>query len=136
MKSDRFDIATDQKLPVQISGNFANVLSITNVSVGLLSVLLVIGLTFLLRFLGEANVFGSMIIEPVFGIVGLITIVLMYVLVLFGPAIIVASKHGWKSLVSVLVAEFLWFVIFVVFYLVLFQSGMNSNIFRSMPIAY
>lgn len=136
VKSDHSDIPTDQQPPVQIAGNSMSVLSIVNISVGLLSVLLVVGLTYVLKFFGESNVFGSMIIEPVFGIVGLITIVLMYVLVLFGPAIIVASKHGWKSLVSVLVAEFLWFVIFLVLYLVLFQSGMNSNIFRSMPVAY
>ena len=67
-----------------------------------------------------SDLFYSMNADAVFVVVGFITIILLYVLVIFGPAVIVAIKHGWKSLVSILIAEFLWFLVSLVIYLVLF----------------
>jgi hypothetical protein len=130
----QFGSGANQQMPPQSPQGSISIFNLTNVSVSLLSVVLVVGLTYLLRFLLESDLLRSMNIDPVFGIVGFITIILLYVLVIFGPAIIVAIKHGWKSLVSILIAEFLWFVIFLVLYLVLFQSGLTSNIFRGGPV--
>jgi len=117
----QFGSGANQQTPSQSPQGSISIFNLTNASVSLLSVVLVVGLTYLLRFLLESDLLRSMNIDPVFGIVGFITIILLYVLVIFGPAIIVAIKHGWKSLVSILIAEFLWFVIFLVVYLVLFQ---------------
>lgn len=111
---------TNQQMTPQTPQSSISIFNLTNVSVSLLSVALVVGLTYLLRFLLESDLLRSVNIDLVFGIVGFITIILLYVLVIFGPAIIVAIKRGWKSLVSILIAEFLWFVIFLVLYLVLF----------------
>ena len=130
----QFGNGTNQQMPPQTPQSSISMFNLTNVSVSLLSVVLVVGLTYLLRFLLESDLFRSFNIDPVFGIVGFITIILLYVLVIFGPAIVVAIKHGWKSLVLILIAEFLWFVVFLVLYLVFFQSGLTSNIFRGGPV--
>jgi len=135
-QSGQFGSGANQQISNQIPQSSISIFNLTNASVSLLSVVLVVGLTYLLRFLLESDLLRSMNTDPVFGIVGFITIILLYVLVIFGPAIIVAIKHGWKSLVSILIAEFLWFVIFLVVYLVLFQSGLTSNIFRGGPVIY
>lgn len=130
----QFENGTNQPISSQAPQSSISIFNLKNASVSLLSVVLVVGLTYLLKFLSESDLFRSVNIDPVFGIVGFITIILLYVLVIFGPAVIVAIKHGWKSLVSILIAEFLWFVIFLVLYLVLFQSGLTSNIFRGGPV--
>ena len=135
-QSGQFGSGTNQQMTPQTPQSSISIFNLTNASVSLLSVVLVVGLTYLLRFLLESDLFRSFNVDPVFGIVGFITIILLYVLVIFGPAIIVAIKHGWKSLVSILIAEFLWFVIFLVIYLVLFQSGVTSGIFRPGPVVY
>lgn len=132
-KGGQFEGEVNQQTSSQTPQSSISIFNLTNASVSLLSVVLVVGLTYLLRFLLESDLLRSINIDPVFGIVGFITIILLYVLVIFGPAIIMATKHGWKSLVSILIAEFLWFVIFLVIYLVLFQSGLTSNIFRGGP---
>jgi len=133
-QGEQFGSGANQQVPSQTPQSSISIFNLTNASMSLLSVVLVVGLTYLLRFLLESDLLRSMNIDPVFGIVGFITIILLYVLVIFGPAIIIAIKHGWKSLVSILIAEFLWFVIFLVLYLVLFQSGLTSNIFRGGPV--
>lgn len=122
---------TSQNPPSSIS-----ILNITNASVSLLSVVGVVGLTYLLRFLTESNLLRSFNPDPVFAIIMVITIILMYVLVIIGPAVIIAVKHGWKSFLSILIAEFLWFVIFLVIYFALFQSGLTSNFFGGEPVMY
>jgi hypothetical protein len=119
-KGGQFDGGVNQQIPSQTPQSLISICNLTNASVGLLSVVLVVGLNYLLRFLLKSDLIRSVNTDPGFGIVGFITRILLYVLVIFGPAIIVAIKHGWKSLVSILIAEFLWFVIFLVIYLVLF----------------
>lgn len=128
-QNEQFGSETNQQISPQAPPRIS-MFNLINASAGLLSVILVVGLTYLLQFLGESmpSRFAN-IVDPVFSIVGAITIILLYVLVIFGPAIIVAVKHGWKSLISILIAEFLWFVIFLIIYLVLFQSGLTSNFF-------
>ncbi len=103
--------------PIKSSSLF----SVVNGAVSFASVLMVIGLTYLIQFLLESRILGS-INSAVLGIVMFITVILLYVLVIFGPAIIVAIKHGWKSLLLILFAEFLWFLVFLAVYLTLFQS--------------
>jgi len=114
---------TGQQMTSQNPPSSISILNLTNASVSLLSVVGVVGLTYLLRFLSEFNLFRSFNPDPVFGIIMVITIILLYVLVILGPAIIVAIKHGWKSFLSILIAEFLWFVIFLVVYFALFPPG-------------
>lgn len=109
--------STSTQEPTKSSSLF----SVVNGAVSFASVLMVIGLTYLIQFLLESRILGS-INSAVLGIVMFITVILLYVLVIFGPAIIVAIKHGWKSLLLILFAEFLWFLVFLAVYLTLFQS--------------
>lgn len=132
----QFGIGTNPQIPFQTSQSSISIFNLVNTSVGLISVVLVVGLTYLLKFLPESGLFRSLNVDFVFGIVGFITIILLYVLVIFGPAVIVAIKHGWKSLIAILIAEFFWFVIFLVLYLMLFQSELASNIFWDGPVIY
>lgn len=125
-----------QQMSSQNPPSSISILNLTNASVSLLSVIGVIGLTYLLRFLTESNLLRSFNPDSVFAIIMVIMIILMYVLVIIGPAVIIAIKHGWKSFLSILIAEFLWFVIFLVIYFALFQSGLTSNFFGGGPVMY
>ena len=119
-QNGQFRSEANQQTTTQMPQSSIGAFNLTNIFVSLLSVLFVIGLTYLLKFLFESDLFYSMNADAVFVVVGFITIILLYVLVIFGPAVIVAIKHGWKSLVSILIAEFLWFLVSLVIYLVLF----------------
>lgn len=125
-----------QQMTPQMTQGIISILSITNAWASLLSVVLVVGLTYLLNFLGESNLLRFGNIDPVFSVVGVIAIILLYVLIIFGPAVGVATKHGWKSFISILIAEFLWFMVFLIVYLVLFQSGLTASIFSREPVIY
>lgn len=118
----------NQQMTPQTPGSSINMFNLTNILVGFLSAGLVVGLTYLLKFLLKSDLFRSANIDSVFTTIGLITIVLFYALIIFGPAIIVAIKHGWKSLISILIAEFLWLIFFLIIYLVLFRPGLTSKI--------
>ena len=124
----------NHQTPSQSMKNSISIFNLTNALTGFLSTALVIGLTYLLQVLSRSRWLDSFYYaDPVFHIIIFITIILLYVLVIFGPAIIVAIKHGWKALISILIAEFLWFVIFIIIYLALFQSGLTSGFFRGGP---
>jgi len=127
---------TNQQTPPQMPQGIINILNLTNAWVSLLSVVSVIGLTYLLNFLGESNLLRFVDIDPVLSVIGVIAVILLYVLIIFGPAVGIATKHGWKSLISILIAEFLWFVVFLIVYLVLFQSGLTTTIFHRGPMIY
>jgi hypothetical protein len=53
---------------------------------------------------------------------------------IFGPAIFMASKRGWRSLVAVLVYEFLWLFLFLIIYVVLFRTGVIPP--QTYPVMY
>ena len=133
-QNGQFGSGANQQMTSQTPQSLISIFTLTNALVSLLSVVLVVGLTYLLKFLFESELLFSMDIDLVSGIVGFITIILLYTLIIFGPAIIVAIKYGWKSLVSILIAEFLWFLVFLVIYFVLFRPGLTSNIFRDGPV--
>lgn len=120
-QSGQFGSGTRRQVSPKTLQSSISVFNLTNASVGLLSVVLVVGITYLLQFLFNSDLFRPLETDPIFSVVSFITIILLYVLVVFGPAIIVAIKRGWKSFVAILVAEFLWFVISLVIYLSLFH---------------
>ncbi len=126
-KSGQFEGSINQNIPSQIQKGSKNIFNLTNLAAGLLSSLSVVGLTYLIRFLLKLNLRQLVGNDPVFMTIGFITMVLFYILLILGPAIIIAIKQGWQSLVSILIIEFLWFAIFIVIYLVLFQPGLSSS---------
>lgn len=119
-QSGQFGSGTNQQMTPQTPQSSISIFNLTNTSVSFLSVVLVVGFTYLILL--TSDLFRSAnVVDAVFGIIGFIMIILLYVLVIFGPAILVAIKYGWKSLVSILIAEFLWFAIFLVIYLSSFK---------------
>lgn len=89
---------------------------------GLLSSVLVAGLIY---FHYPVKILMTFLLLPlyVYGIENIVIVVmtLLYLLAIFGPAIPVAAKHGWQSMASILIAEFLWLSIILIIYFVLFQ---------------
>lgn len=97
---------------------------------GLFSMILVVLLTFLLQFISTSNVSNIPYREPNFLVLFFIFIFLLYILTILGPAITLAIKYGWKALILSLVAEFFWFLIFLIAYYAFFQTGLTTNVFK------
>lgn len=109
-----------------------NAFSFTHALAGLVSSSLIVGITAIGTVFDPISILMYAVgREPIAQIVVVIMILLLYVLSIFGPAIFVAIKHGWKSFLSVLVAELAWFIIFIIVYLVLFQTGLSSAFYGS-----
>ncbi|HEY4518380.1 MAG TPA: hypothetical protein VJG48_02015 [Candidatus Paceibacterota bacterium] len=107
-------------------GGVVSIIDIVNLSVGLLSAVLVVGLMFLSQFIFSSSIsraFGN----PFVAIAILIILLILYVLVIFVPGIVIAVKRGWKSGLSVLIAEFLWFIVFLTLYIAFFQAVAKST---------
>ncbi|MBI2463776.1 hypothetical protein HYV57_02375 [Candidatus Peregrinibacteria bacterium] len=119
--------ATDQQIIGQNPKNPIRLVTIANISVSFLSVAIIIGLTYLLEFLESSDFIQGFNGSDVFEIIAFITIVLLYILLIFGPAIIIALKRGWKSFIAILIAEFLWCLVFIVIYFIFFQMGLISG---------
>ena len=108
------------------SDSLISILNFTNASMGFLSAVLVVVLTYILRVLSRADFFRF--IEDEFtGILIVIMAGLLYVLVVFGPAILVGSKHGVKAGISVLITEFLWLILLLFLFVLLFKSGLSGG---------
>lgn len=98
--------------------------SATHAGVGLLSVILVIGITLVIKFIANNLPFYP---DELTAIVLVIIIGLMYILAVFGPAILLATKHGWKALLVTLMAEVAWLMILAILYIVLFANKTNRS---------
>jgi cation transport ATPase len=91
--------------------------SILHIGVGLLTVILTVGLTFLIYFLSNTDfLYNLMYSGPwmIGSILSLLTAVLLYFVAIFGPAIFVAIKKGWKSFLSIIVMAVLWAIFFMI----------------------
>ncbi len=90
------------------------------------SVFVVLGLTFLLVYsnINFSYLFGyNPVLELVIGLI----LVMIYILVIIGPALYLSTKSDWKSLIWVLVADILWFIFFVIIYAILFQTVLSPR---------
>jgi len=136
-KSDKGEIMTGQGETTAFSekkqeDKKSNFSDFTNLWVSFVSVLLVFCFTYLLpRLFKEAEKYLSADIgEGEIFVVLMIAIFLLYVLAIFGPAIFLATKKGWKAFIYVLIYEFFWYLLLIILYLLFFQSELSSNIFR------
>lgn len=104
-----------------------------HIILGLSSCVSVIVLTLLIRYILYSNILGDLLygfesFETILAIVLGIMVLFLYIFAIFGPAILLAIKRGWKSFLIVLVMEFIWFLIFVI--VLIFIVG---PIFRATP---
>jgi hypothetical protein len=97
--------------------------NLPNLLAGFGSAALAVGFSYLLLFLAESRWFSRIDNEAIFVIVGVIVVILLYCLIVFGAAIFVAQKHGWKAFVFTLATELGWFIVFLLIYLAFFASG-------------
>jgi hypothetical protein len=99
--------------------------SLLPILIGLISAALVIGLTFSLRYLGEVlRYFSYSFYDQTLMIIILITFMLLYALIIFGPAVALGLKYGGKFSLIAVVSEFGWFLLFLILYLFLY-AGLN-----------
>jgi hypothetical protein len=101
--------------------------------VGLVVALVIIGLNYLIGSLntfinGSFNTFGGMTTA-----ITLIVIILLYGLVLIGPAVWFGAKHGWKAAILLVVFEIVWLIILALAMTVLFQNRLTTPGYYAQP---
>ncbi len=124
-----------KKKAVAPKDNEVSILNFTYASTGLLSAMLVIVLTWIVKYLSTERYFYFMQ-DEFFGLIVLIVILLLYVLAIFGPAVYIGSKHGARAGISVLITELLWFVILLALYSFILKSGLMPSGIQPQPYPY
>lgn len=77
---------------------------------------------------GNENLLSAM------GTISAMVTLLLYALILFGPAVWVGFKHGWKATFLVLISEVVWLIVAV---FVLYLAALHSpQSLQSMPEQY
>lgn len=124
-ESDKKDDKGTKKTKVENSErNSVSFFSVLHVGVGFLSVLMTIGLTFLIMFLASSGFISEWLFysyRPILSILSAVVIVLFYFLTVFGPAIFLAIKKGWKSFLAVIVMSALWAIFLMIAFAVFFE---------------
>jgi hypothetical protein len=68
--------------------------------------------------------------------IGLVAVIVAYGFTLLVPVIIIILKRGWRSLLSIIILQFIWFVIILTIYLILFKSGLTEMMPMPRPMPY
>jgi hypothetical protein len=108
--------------------------NLTNVLISLGSVIVVIMVSIILRILNYNNVWQSISYDPTFSSLISVITTLLYALILLAPAIMVGLRKGWGDLLSIIILQFIWFILLFSLYLILFQTGMTDM--TPMPMPY
>lgn len=111
------EVAQSQARGVQILEHDTSIsfLKLRNVTAGIVSGAATIILTYLIGLLLiSLRQSFALDTDETLGILILIVVGLIYLLFILGPAIYLAAKHGWRAFISVIIAELLAIVIFVV----------------------
>lgn len=103
--------------------------NLSGITVGFISAALVIGFTILINFVKDSDFWRYMDRGPAFMLLTVIVLFLLYVLIIFGPAIFVAAKRGWKTFLWIMLAELIWLIIAFVLYAIYmgFSSGYKPS---------
>lgn len=117
---------TQNKTNNIVNKNSINFLNLTNVLVSLGTVILIIIVSIIIRTLNQYNSWQSILYDTTFSSLISVIMTLLYAFILLTPAIMVGLKRGWGNALSVIILQFIWFVIILILYLLLFQSGMNE----------
>jgi hypothetical protein len=57
----------------------------------------------------------------------MVIIMIFFALVIFGPGLFVATKFGWKAVLSVLLWEFVWLLLLLLLYIALFGNNTATS---------
>ena len=93
---------------------------ITSLVSAVLTVVLAFAISYSSSYLYELQLDG---IATLFGV---IIVFLLFVLFIFGPAIFVSTKRGWKAFLYIFILEIVWLLLFFVLYTTLFSKVLPS----------
>ena len=93
---------------------------------GLVSAGAVVGLIAILRVIEGGGYFVSSTDEFIDIALSLI-VLLLFVLAIFGPAIFVGAKKGWRSILAILGFELGWIIVFLLIYILIFPDGVDYS---------
>jgi len=114
--------AVAPKAPATMSNNW---ITLTNAIVSFGSVVLMVAVSRLLPMIASTM---NAVYDPTLSTALVLAVVLFYALAVFAPGIIVATmKRNWRPFVAILIAEFIWLIIYLIVYFVLFRSGAIVN---------
>lgn len=111
-----------------VNKNSIHLLDLTNVLVSLGTVILLIIVAIVSIILNQYNSWQYIFYDTTFSVLISSITNLFYAFILLAPAIIVGLKKGWGNALSVIILQFIWFMIILTLYLFLFQSGLNEVI--------
>lgn len=119
---------TTQERMKNFLGETKKVFSIQNLTLSLLSVLLVIGIGYLSNFVSEI-IQSKLYSAPMMSLAYSLSVTVAYLLAILGPAILYAVKtKKWESIVYIVLLEIVWFAIFIaVLYFTTPEKSYNYN---------
>ena len=123
---------TQDKTNNIVNKNSINLLNLINVLVSLGSVIMLIIISIIISILNQYDSWQSILYDTTFSSLAAVIITLLYAFILLAPATMVGLKRGWGNALSVIILQFIWFIIILILYLLLFQSGLNEV----MPMPY
>lgn len=77
-------------------------------------------LTYAVSRLIEGRLIESLDIGPAFVVVGFVVVILLYCMAVFAPAILLSTKHGWKTFLATIGSEVVWLAIGMIVYISFF----------------
>ena len=89
-------------------------------------------ISIIISILDQYDSWQSILYDTIFSSLAAVIITLLYAFILLAPATMVGLKRGWGNALSVIILQFIWFIIILILYLLLFQSGLNEV----MPMPY
>jgi len=115
---------TQDKTSNIVNKNSINLFNLTNVLVSLGSVIMLMIISMIISLLDQ---YDSWILydTPFSSLISVITN-LLYAFILLAPATMVGLKRGWGNALSVIILQFICFIIILILYPLLFQSGLNE----------
>lgn len=114
--------------------NSIHLFNLTNILVSFVTAVLLIIVNIVFRILNQYNSWQSLIYDPTFS--SLISVItnLVYSFIILAPAIIVGLKRGWGDALSIIILQFIWFILILSLYLILFQTGITEVIPMPRPL--
>lgn len=99
------------------------------VVLSLISAASVAGLTYLIQQLSTNSYFSNRSYDPFFSAMIGVAAVLVYGIIVLGPAVYLAVKRGWWAVAVYAAFELIWLAVFIVVYLILFPNNNGGIIY-------
>jgi len=108
--------------------------NVTTILLSFGSVALTTGFSFLILFLQDSNLWYLIGYNPLFSLLCFFASAMLYGVFLLGPIVYVTSKQGWKAFLAMLLADFLWFLVFLLLIVLFFHLGSSRGYTTVQPM--